>query len=134
MQFLRFFLFIVLVAIRASGGSTFTCPDLFSLARIIFSKNNLPKFYMPLNLPYTYSCIVHIMTCLYVNADLHFFMEQSRLYSCTFIYLLLILKKKKKKKKKNRISVTRWATLLLVFSRLLSVSRGDRGGGGGGVG
>ena len=41
------------VAIQANGGSTFTCPDLFSLSRIIFSKNIFTQFYMPLNLPYT---------------------------------------------------------------------------------
>ena len=33
------------VAIQASGDSTFTCPDLFSLVRIIFSKTFYPILY-----------------------------------------------------------------------------------------
>ena len=42
---------------------------------------------MPLNY---FTPILILGVCLYVIADLHFFMVQSRLYSYTFIYLLII--------------------------------------------
>ena len=39
-------LFVFGDAIRASDDSTFTCPDLFSLARIFFSKKTLQYIYI----------------------------------------------------------------------------------------
>ena len=89
-------LFLFWFAIQTSGDSTFTCPDLFSLARIIFPKNVLPNFTCHLNY---FTPIVTLGICLYVKADLHLFMVQRRLYSYIFIYLLFIDLKKRKEKR-----------------------------------
>ena len=64
---LNVFLFF-LVTVWTSGDSTFTCPDLFSLAPIIFSNFLLPKFTCHL----TYRTPILILgICLYIKSDLH---------------------------------------------------------------
>ena len=63
-----------------------------SFAQIYF---HMPGYF--LNILPNYTCHLTYLTpililgiCLYVKADLHFFVVQSRLYSCTFVYLLII--------------------------------------------
>ena len=67
-----------------------------SLARIYFRikfyKNSLPNF--TCHLTY-FTPILILGICLYVKADLYFFIVQTRIYSCTFIYLLIIDSKTK---------------------------------------
>ena len=63
-----------------------TVVTVFSLAQIIFS---LPNF--TCHLTY-FTPILILGICLYVKADLHFFKLQTRLCSCTYIYLLIIHK------------------------------------------
>ena len=89
-------------------GSIFTCPnDIFYFC--------LSNFTCHL----TYLTPIILGICLCVKADLHLFMVQNRLYSCTFIYLLIFDLKTKQK--------TIGCQSPVVFSRLLfSVARGDR--------
>ena len=55
------------VAIRASGDSNFTCPDLFSIAWILLSK----MFYPMLHAAY-FTPILILGICLYEKADIHY--------------------------------------------------------------